>query len=192
MGEAAQNQSELVPAKKQSYEVTILKKRLYDLLKKDEKLSKGVSFGFVVLNCIAQGQYDRALTELEMVHVGLEDYKEFEVRARRFVEHSKSLVEAVKIKFNACTSEQVSKTTQKELADKIVDHFMELRKSLMAIEKIQKSVRSKDMSSTSLFLRVLFVAIVAVFITYTAVYVYPDLHFYLQNLVYSKLLWAPP
>lgn len=192
MSNTAQNLPEFTPAKKPSYEVNNLKKRLYELLKKDEKLSKGVSFSFVVLSCAAQAQYERAINELDMVHVGLEDYKEFEVRARRYIDHSKSLVEAIKLKFTACMSEQASKSVQKELGDKIIDHFHELRKSVRAIEKIQKSVRSQDMSSTALFLRIFFFSVLMMFIAYTAFFVYPDFRVYLQDKVYSQLLWTAP
>jgi hypothetical protein len=177
---------------KQSFEVTNLKKRLYELLKKDEKLSNTGSFGFVVLSSIVQGHYERAKAELDMVHIGLEEYTDFEKRARRFIEHAKSLVVAIKIKYELCNSEQVGKTKEKELANIIIEHFVDLRKSIIAIEKIQKSVRSSDLKSTTYFLKILFFAIAAIFLMYSSYYAIPQL----EDLANSKILgffhWSIP
>lgn len=191
MSEALKNFNEQ-EVSKPSFEVTTLKKRLYELLKKDERLSKTTSFGFVVLACTVQGQYERALTELDMTHVGLEEYKDFEVRARRFIEHAKSLVGAIKVKYEICTSEQVSKGKQKELANTIIEHFIDLRKSIIAIEKIQKSVRAADMRSTLFFIRAIFVAIIVVFTTYMFLYTFPELSDLSKSVVFSWMEWELP
>jgi hypothetical protein len=177
---------------KQSFEVVNLKRRLYDLLKKDEKLSNTSSFGYVVLSSVAQGHYERAKVELEMVHIGLEEYTDFERRARRFIEHAKSLVVAIKIKYDLCASEKVGKAKEKELANTVVDHFVDLRKSIIAIERIQKSVRSADLRSTANIMRVLYFSVVAIFIVYSAYNVFPQFRDIMNSKMFSFFHWEIP
>jgi hypothetical protein len=177
---------------KQSFEVVNLKRRLHELLKKDEKLSNTGSFGYVVLSLVAQGSYERAKLELEMVHIGLEEYTDFENRARRFIEHAKSLVIAIKIKSELCASEKVGKAKEKELANTVVDHFVDLRKSIIAIERIQKSVKSADMRSTAAVLRVFFFCVVAVFIAYSAYNVFPQFKDIVNSKAFNFFHWEIP
>lgn len=146
-------------------DINNLEKRLAELLEQDVPGSR-ISFGFSVLSNVARGSYDRAIAELDSVGVGLEDYRLFEFRSRRFVEHAKSLVVAIRAKHTVGKSSNVNKSKQKELSDKIAEHFVDLKRTIIIIEKIQKSVRAEDLSSTIFFFKTCFVAAVAILSAY--------------------------
>lgn len=152
---------------KTGFDNTSLQQRLADMIEQEYRKNI-ISFGFIVLSSVAQGQYERALKELEHVGEGFEEYPAFEIRARRFIEHAKGLVSAIKTKHEVGKSPHVNKSKQKELSDRITEHFVDLKKTLIVIEKVQKSVRATDLSSTTMFFKTCFFAAVIVFLFYTA------------------------
>ena len=149
-----------------SFDFRALEKRLTDLIEKDGG-SSNLSFGYVVLSCVVHGHYGRAQKELECVYSGFEEFPGFIMRSKRFVDHAKSLVDAIKTKHEVGKSPHINKSKQKELSDRIVEHFIDLKKTLMNIEKVQKSVRANDLSSTIYFFKASFYSFVAVFVAYT-------------------------
>lgn len=164
--QASSNDASTSLTNKVIFDIKHLEKRLAELIELDQKKNK-VSFGFLVLTCVAHGQYERAFAELDSVGEGLEEYELFEARSRRFVEHAKSLVAAIKTKHMVGKSPHVNKSKQKELSDRIAEHFMDLKRTIIVIEKIQKSVRTEDLSSTVIILKTAFVSCLAIFIAYT-------------------------
>lgn len=150
-----------------------LEKRLASLIESREGQRDGnISFGFAVLSSVAQGNYERALNELDAVGVGFEEYILFKIRTHRFVEHAKSLVAAIRVKHMIGRSAHVNKSKQKELSDKIADHFLELKNTIVIIEKIQKSVRAEDLSSTIYFLKAFFFSVAIVVVVSGAYYAF--------------------
>lgn len=143
-----------------------LEKRLAELIEQDARKGQ-ISFGYVVLTSVAQGNYERATKELDAVGIGFEGYPAFEIRSRRYIEHAKGLVLAIKTKNEVGKSPHVNKSKQKELSDRITEHFVDLKKALITIEKIQKSVRSADLSSTIYFFKTCFYSAAAIFVLYT-------------------------
>lgn len=143
-----------------------LEKRLSEMIEK-EGSKKNLSFGYVVLSSVVRGQYDRAQKELESVFLGFEEFPAFAVRSKRYVEHAKGLVTAIKTKHEVGKSPHINKSKQKELSDRIAEHFIDLKKTLMTIEKVQKSVRASDLSSTIYFFKATFYSLLAVFVAYT-------------------------
>ncbi len=172
-------------------DINHLEKRLAELLEQDVPGSR-ISFGFTVLSSVARGQYDRAIAELDSVGIGLEEYRLFEFRARRFVEHAKSLVVAIRAKHAVGKSANVNKSKQKELSDKIAEHFLDLKRTIIIIEKIQKSVRSEDLSSTILFFRTCFCSVAFVLGVYAFWNVYPDLEAFSFRDLFSFFFWEWP
>lgn len=146
-------------------DINNLEKRLGEILERDIPGSR-ISFGFAVLSSVARGHYDRATAELDAVGNGLEEYELFEFRARRFIDHAKSLVIAIRSKHAVGRSANVNKSKQKELSDRIAEHFVDLKKTIIAIEKIQKSVRSEDLGSTVYFFKTCFFSTLAVVLYY--------------------------
>jgi hypothetical protein len=160
-----------------SFDFKGLEKRLAALIERDGG-NHNLSFGYVVLSSVVHGQYDRAQKELENVYIGFEEFPAFVVRSRRFVEHAKGLVGAIK-------------TKQQELSDRIAEHFIDLKKTLMTIEKVQKSVRASDLSSTIYFFKASFYSFVAVFVAYT-IYVnaiYSDTFSFRDLFQYFDFYW---
>lgn len=149
-----------------SFDFKGLEKRLSALIEK-EGGAGNLSFGYVVLSSVVHGQYDRAQKELENVYGGFEEFPQFIVRSKRFVEHAKGLVTAIKTKHEVGKSPHINKSKQKELSDRIAEHFIDLKKTLMTIEKVQKSVRASDLSSTIYFFKASFYSFLAVFVAYT-------------------------
>ncbi len=149
-----------------SFDFKGLEKRLSALIERDGG-NRNLSFGYVVLSSVVHGQYDRAQKELENVYIGFEEFPAFVVRSRRFVEHAKGLVTAIKTKHEVGKSPHINKSKQKELSNRIAEHFIDLKKTLMTIEKVQKSVRASDLSSTIYFFKASFYSFLAVFVAYT-------------------------
>lgn len=177
MSEAAKKKSEpsqQEAALKAYNDIKHLEKRLASLIEGQELQEKPshISFGFTVLTSVAQGNYPRALAELESVGVGFEAYTVFGERTHRHVEHAKSLVNAIRTKHMIGKSPHVNKSKQKELSDRIADHFLELKSTIVMIEKIQKSIRAEDLSSTIYFVKTVFYAAAFVVICAAAMYVY--------------------
>lgn len=140
-----------------------LESRLEAMIDTHEDGTKNrISFGVTVLSCVAQGNYDRALKELECVGDGLEAYYLFKILSRRYVDHAKSLVASIKAKYMVGRASRISKSKQKELSDKIADHFLELKTTIIMIEKIQKNVRAEDLGSTVYLVKTLFYAVMVV------------------------------
>jgi hypothetical protein len=144
-----------------------LEKRLSEIIDKDGGPRNNISFGYVVLSSVVRGQYDRAQKELENVYIGFESFPAFATKSQRFVEHAKGLVSAIKTKHEVGKSPHINKSKQKELSDRIAEHFVDLKKTLVTIEKIQKSVRAGDLSSTIYFFKTCFYSFLTVFIAYT-------------------------
>jgi len=179
------------PSSKVLTDINNLEKRLAELLEQDVPGSR-ISFGFAVLSCVAHGNYDRAIEELDQVGNGLEEYRLFEFRSRRFVEHAKSLVVAIRAKHGVGKSPNVNKSKQKEISDKIAEHFIDLKRTIIIIEKIQKSVRSEDLSSTILFFRTCFFASLAVLIAYAFFNLWPELQDLNWQQLTSYFFWGSP
>lgn len=172
-------------------DINSLNKRLAEMLEQDIPGSR-ISFGFTVLNAVAQSNYDRALEELERVGVGLEEYRLFEFRARRFIEHAKSLVVAIRAKHTVGRSLSVNKSKQKELSDKIAEHFMDLKRTIIIVEKIQKSVRSEDLSSTVLVIKSVFFAVVSVLVYFAMSRLAPDVDIDMLTELGGLFSWTWP
>ena len=173
-----------------SFDFKGLEKRLTDLIEKDGG-NRNLSFGYVVLSSVIHGQYDRAQKELESVYSGFDEFPAFVVRSKRFVEHAKGLVTAIKTKHEVGKSPHINKSKQKELSDRIAEHFIDLKKTLMTIEKVQKSVRASDLSSTIYFFKACFYSCLAVFVAYT-VYVnafYSDTFSFRDLFQFFDLQW---
>lgn len=150
-----------------------LKLKLEELLEEKDEGAR-ISFGFVVLNCVVQSNYDRATSELDHVGAGLEDFPEFERDARRYIEHAKSLVSAIKIKRTISMTPQINKARKRELMEKIMEHFVDLKRSIVNIEKVEKRVRYADLSATIIFFKVAFWSIASVVSYYFITRVLPD------------------
>jgi hypothetical protein len=173
-----------------SFDFKGLEKRLSALIERDGG-SRNLSFGYVVLSSVVHGQYDRAQKELENVYTGFEEFPAFVVRSKRFVEHAKGLVVAIKTKHEVGKSPHINKSKQKELSDRIAEHFIDLKKTLMTIEKVQKSVRASDLSSTIYFFKASFYSLLAVFVAYT-IYVnaiYSDTFSFRDLFQYFDFYW---
>lgn len=144
--------------------------------------SNSISFGFTVLSCVAHGNYDRALKELDCVGDGFEEYVYFKVRTTRFVEHAKGLVAAIRVKHMIGKTPHINKSKQRELSDKIADHFLELKRTIVMIEKIQKNVRAEDLSSTIIFMRTFFYSVATVILFAGLMYAYSYLDITVDSL----------
>lgn len=186
---AAPKSSQQEAALKAYNDIRHLEARLASLMESgDGGRSAQISFGFTVLSSVAQGQYDRAMEELESVGLGFEQYRLFKVRTYRYVEHAKSLVNAIRIKHMIGRSTHVNKSKQKELSDKIADHFLELKNTIVMIEKIQKNVRAEDLSSTIYFVKTVFY-IIGLFVLVTGMsYAYH----YLDITPSQLFMFEPP
>lgn len=154
-------------------ETSNLQDQLEDLIQEKSERGSG-SFGYMVLNSVVQENYDRAMAELKSVTKGLDNYPDFGKQAQRFITHAKSLVNAIKTKRSISGSPHVNKARKKELTEKITEHFIELRRCIVTIEKMEKRVRVADLSSTIIFFKAVFGSLVAITVALFWIWVYPE------------------
>lgn len=116
---------------------------------------KGGSSGFryVVLHCVMSKNYDEAFKEIEGYVSEKKDFPIFQTRTAPYVRHCKDLISAIRNKreFPALGALAVAK--QKELFDKVIEHFDELKSVLKRIEAIGYEVQLDDIRSTTIFLK---------------------------------------
>lgn len=150
-----------------------LEKRLEDILQDGSSQSK-ISFGFSVLQSVVHANFDRALAELDSVAHGIEGYPEFSEKSERYIEHAKSLVMAIQTKRAIGLSPHINKSKQKEMGEKITEHFSDLKKCIIIIEKIEKSIRAKDLGASIYFFRTFYFCIVAIVGFLLVQFMWPD------------------
>ncbi|MCH2535642.1 MAG: hypothetical protein MK008_14460 [Bdellovibrionales bacterium] len=116
---------------------------------------KGGSSGFryMVMHFVMSKKYDEAYKEIEGYVSEKKDFPIFNTRTAPYVRHCKDLISAIRNKreFPALGALPVSK--QKELFDKVIEHFDELKSVLRRIEAIGYKVQLDDIRSTTIFLK---------------------------------------
>lgn len=125
-------------------------------------------FRYMVLHSVMTKKYDDAFEEIDGFVDEKKDFPIFNTRTAPYVRHCKDLISAIRNKreFPALGALAVSK--QKEMFDKVIEHFDELKSVLKRIEAIGYEVQLDDIRSTTIFLKSfvysLFAVIVVIFL----------------------------
>lgn len=127
-------------------------------------IGRGGSEGSIqklVLGFIVEEQYDDALQVLEQHIDSKPEYPDFKKRSERLIQYSIELVRAIKTKRSFPGWDALNMSKQKELFEKSLEHFDDLKTTLQKIETIETEVRMEDVRSTVWVIRVLVYAVSA-------------------------------
>ena len=135
-----------------------------------------------VLGHILESDYERALKELDIYCEEKEDFPTFKIKSIRYLKHCRELISAIQGKREFAGLSNLPVNKQKEMFDKIVDHYDELKNYIRQIEAIGHETYLDDIRSTAIVLRaatysiftILFVGLIVdlfgnIFITYNNV-----------------------
>ncbi|MBC86122.1 MAG: hypothetical protein CL677_02995 [Bdellovibrionaceae bacterium] len=117
----------------------------------------------MVLTNLINGNYDGAIRDVEAFGESKKDsYPIFGTRAGRYIEHCVDLILAVKSKreFPGLSGLPVAK--QREMFEKVLDHFDELKHYLKRIEAINAEIQIDDIRSTVYVVKTLSIAVAVV------------------------------
>jgi hypothetical protein len=136
----------------------------------------------IVLTHILQSNYDLALKEIEGYAEDKKEFPAFKIKAHRYITHCRDLIAAIQGKRELQGLSALPAPKQKDMFEKIVDHYEELKKHVRQIEAIGHETYLDDIRSTVIVLKVttycvitvLFVALTLdlfgnIFITYNNV-----------------------
>ena len=133
-----------------------------DQIKGRALLSESSGIGGAVLQLVASGQYDKAKEELDN-YVGLRSaYPLFGVRTARYRAHCGDLINAIDTKRNFPGMATLSISKQREMYDRVVRHFDELKDTLKKVERAERELRTEDLKSTAIFVRVAWYCFLAI------------------------------
>jgi hypothetical protein len=99
----------------------------------------------------------------------------FNQRVERYINHCIDLIYAIKAKRNFPGISQLTRAKQQELRDRFKDHFNELIFMLRKIEKVERDLELADARSTIYVVRALWVAALAILLTWFVVEIYRGL-----------------
>ncbi|HRK08816.1 MAG TPA: hypothetical protein PLZ57_13705 [Pseudobdellovibrionaceae bacterium] len=119
----------------------------------------------MIMSLVADERYDKSVAELREHLESRPDFPMFKERAERLVKHAEDLIQAVRAKRNFPGFASLNMSKQKDLFEKAVDHFEELKVTLAKIEVIEKELKVEDLRSTVWVVQTFFICI-AVLISY--------------------------
>ena len=107
----------------------------------------------IILQSVVYGSYDQAKKELTSYIDSKEDYPSFKPRIDRYVAHCQDLISAIESKRNFPALSSLSVSKQQEIFERVIEHFDELKQSLVRIEATGHEVRLNDIRSTTIFIK---------------------------------------
>ena len=113
-----------------------------------QQMGSGDNLRHAILTLVVEEQYDRAIREIENYLESKPDFPQFRERAERYVGYSVELIHAVKAKRSFPGWNALNMSKQRDLFEKALDHFEDLKLTLTKIEVIEKEVRVEDIRST--------------------------------------------
>jgi hypothetical protein len=122
--------------------------KLFESRFESADLGQPDSLRFNVLTWISEENYDKAIELLREFGEMSSPYPSFKRKTSRHIQHSISLVYAIKAKRSFSGVNSLTRTKQQELREKFRGHLRELRKSLQTLEKIQEKLIADDSKST--------------------------------------------
>lgn len=102
----------------------------------------------VILGHITEERYDQAIKELNDYLDSKSQYPEFRERSERYVQYGIELIHAIRAKRSFPGWNALNMSKQKELFEKALLHFDDLKATLDKIEVIEREVRVEDVRST--------------------------------------------
>lgn len=113
-----------------------------------QQMGAGDNLRQAILTLVVEEQYDRAIEEVERYLDSKPDFPQFRERAVRYVKYGVELIHAVKAKRSFPGWNALNMSKQRDLFEKALDHFEDLKLTLTKIEVIEKEVRIEDVRAT--------------------------------------------
>ena len=113
-----------------------------------QQMGSGDNLRHAILTLVVEEQYDRAIREIENYLESKPDFPQFRERAERYIGYCVELIHAVKAKRSFPGWNALNMSKQRDLFEKALDHFEDLKLTLTKIEVIEKEVRVEDVRST--------------------------------------------
>lgn len=102
----------------------------------------------VILGHVTEERYDKAIDELSGYLESKFQYPDFKERSERYVQYAIELIHAIRAKRNFPGWNALNMSKQKELFEKALLHFEDLKATLEKVEVIEREVRIEDVRST--------------------------------------------
>lgn len=112
-----------------------------------------------ILTHVTEERYEKAIEDLLRALDSKPQYPEFKKRSEKFGQYCIELIHAIQAKRNFPGWNALHMSKQKELFERALLHFEDLKATLEKIEGIESEVRMEDMRSTVWFIRALCFAI---------------------------------
>lgn len=151
MGAAKNVKSEIIEIAEKSQKDEVISTMKSQMRASITSVGTGVTPGSlrqVVLSAVVEEKYDKAISSLTEYMKSKPEYPEFFSRCERYSEYGVELIQAIKTKRNFPGWNALNMSKQKELFEKALHHFEDLKATLMKIEVIEKEVRMDDVRST--------------------------------------------
>lgn len=101
-----------------------------------------------ILSYVTDEKYDLAVEELKRYLDSKPQYPQFKERTERYVSYGAELIQAIRAKRSFPGWNALNMSKQKDLFERAIEHFEDLKVTLTKIEVIEKEVRVEDMRST--------------------------------------------
>lgn len=115
-----------------------------------------------IMTYVAQEKYDRATEELNAYLDSKPDYPMFRERAGRYLTYCVELIQAIRAKRSFPGWSALNMSKQKDLFERALEHFEELKRTLTKIEVIEKEIRVEDVRATVWVVQAFFYCVSAV------------------------------
>lgn len=117
----------------------------------------------VVLTYVVDNKYDESIRVIKDHIENKREYPFFKERTERFVQYAEEIVQQIKQKREVLAIPSLSNSKQHELREKVQVYFKELRKTLAAIEQIEREIHIEDIKTTVWIVKSGFYAMASVF-----------------------------
>ncbi len=101
-----------------------------------------------ILTHVTEERYEKAIQEVGLALESKPEYPQFKVRSERYSQYSIELINAIQAKRNFPGWNALHMSKQKELFERALLHFEDLKATLEKIEAIESEVRMEDNRST--------------------------------------------
>tara|TARA_B110001454_G_scaffold219203_1_gene252186 strand:+ start:113889 stop:114458 length:570 start_codon:yes stop_codon:yes gene_type:complete len=150
-------------------------KRIFEMGIDPNDFGKPDQLRYRILVQVMEENYEPAIEELRTFYKTESVFPTFNQRVERYINHCIDLIYAIKAKRNFPGISQLTRAKQQELRDRFKDHFNELIFMLRKIEKVERDLELEDARSTIYVVRALWVAALAILVTWFAVEIYRGL-----------------
>lgn len=102
----------------------------------------------LILSAVVEEKYDKAISGLNEYMSSKPEYPDFKERCERYAEYAIELIQAIRTKRSFPGWNALNMSKQKELFERALHHFEDLKATLVKIEVIEREVRMEDVRST--------------------------------------------